>query len=63
LTRFVAAVAALAAITVSAAGAGSPPPRARLVGQKIMTGIDGSTPGPVLLARVRAGEVGGVILF
>ncbi len=63
MTRFVAAVAALAAITVAAADAGAPPPLARLVGQKIMTGIDGSTPGPVLLARVRAGEVGGVILF
>jgi beta-N-acetylhexosaminidase len=28
-----------------------------------MTGIDGALPSPALLARVRAGQVGGVILF
>src|SRR5262245_10448697 len=39
------------------------PPVAKLVGQSILTGVDGRTPSASLLARVRAGEVGGVILF
>ena len=59
------ALAGAAVLTGSARPAGNAPPSsiARLVGQQIMTGIDGSTPGPGLLARIRAGEVGGVILF
>ena len=36
---------------------------AKLLGQRIMVGFDGTTPGSGLLARVRAGEVGSVILF
>jgi beta-N-acetylhexosaminidase len=56
------AVAALAATAVHAARS-STPPLSRLVGQKIMTGVDGAVPDASLLARVRAGEVGGVILF
>src|SRR4051812_3397304 len=35
----------------------------RLVGQSIMTGMNGRVPGRELLARIRAGQVGGVILF
>jgi beta-N-acetylhexosaminidase len=36
---------------------------ARVVGQSIMTGMNGRTPSAELLARIRAGQVGGVILF
>jgi beta-N-acetylhexosaminidase len=35
----------------------------RLVGQRVMSRMQGTMPGPDLLRRVRAGEVGGVILF
>jgi beta-N-acetylhexosaminidase len=35
----------------------------RAVGQSIVTGMDGRVPSKDLLARVRAGQVGGVILF
>jgi beta-N-acetylhexosaminidase len=68
-----AAAAALALAVAAHAGTSSTGTRAtgtrsdlaleRLVGQKIMTGIDGAAPGASLLGRVRAGEVGGVILF
>ncbi len=44
-----------------AAGAGVSP--ARLAGQSIMTGMTGLAPGAALLGRIRAGQVGGVILF
>ncbi len=36
---------------------------AREVGAKVMTGMDGTYPSQALLARVRRGEVGGVILM
>jgi beta-N-acetylhexosaminidase len=35
----------------------------RLVGQRLMVAMDGTTPSPSLLARIGSGEVGGVILF
>lgn len=35
----------------------------RLVGQRIMSRMEGTMPGPALRRRVRAGEVGSVILF
>jgi len=63
LRRTAVAVAALALAVAGQAASNSPPPLERLVGQKIMTGIDGTAPDARLLARVRAGEVGGVILF
>ena len=47
--------------SIGAAGTNIPP--VRLVGQSIMTGITGPTPGAALLGRIRAGQVGGVILF
>jgi len=56
------AAVALAAACVSDAGAGQPD-LARLVGQTIMTGFTGTSPSAELLARIRRGEVGGVILF
>ena len=62
---------ALAAIVVTAglvAGAAAAPavtsPRlARLVGARLVVGIDGTTASPSLLQRIRRGQVGGVILM
>jgi beta-N-acetylhexosaminidase len=61
-------LSALAAVSVLAcavpAAATTPAPTAaQLVGQTIMSGVNGRTPSAALLARIRAGEVGGVILF
>src|SRR3954462_4727355 len=39
------------------------PPLSRAVGRKIVTGMDGTFPSRSLRARVRRGQVGGVILF
>src|SRR5206468_12955283 len=47
----------------------SPSPRpvaptlAQLVGQKLVERMSGLTPSAVLLSRIRAGQIGGVILF
>src|SRR3712207_2547987 len=38
-------------------------PIEREIGQKIMSRMDGTAPGAALLRRVRAGRIGGVILF
>lgn len=38
-------------------------PLGRLIGQTIVVRIPGRSPAPSLLARIRAGEVGGVVLF
>src|SRR6187200_3074135 len=62
---------ALAAIVVTAGlVAGAPrapavtsPPLARLVGARLVVGIDGTTASPSLVARIRRGQVGGVILM
>jgi beta-N-acetylhexosaminidase len=60
----------LAVVAAGAAFAGGAPtsrparaPLARLVGQTIMSAMAGTTPSPSLLARIRRGEVGGIILF
>jgi beta-N-acetylhexosaminidase len=34
-----------------------------MIGQKLMVRMSGTTPSPGLLARIRAGQIGGVILF
>jgi len=39
------------------------PTLAQLIGQKLVVRMDGTTPSPSLLARARAGQIGGVILF
>jgi beta-N-acetylhexosaminidase len=39
------------------------PTLAQLVGQKLMVAMSGTTPSADLLARIKAGQVGGVILF
>ena len=41
----------------------APLPLTRAVGRKIMTAMDGTFPSRSLRARVRRGQVGGVILF
>ncbi len=65
-----AAIATVTAITTGPAGpfpaqvaAASRPSDSRLVGQKLIVAMEGTTASPRLLARIRAGEVGGVILF
>jgi len=46
-----------------AAPAAAPVPLRRLVGQMVIAGMDGTAPSEDLLNRIRAGELGGVILF
>jgi beta-N-acetylhexosaminidase len=59
----------LAILVAATAGAAAASPRpetsalARLAGQTIMTGVAGRTPSASLLDRIRAGQVGGVIIF
>lgn len=48
---------------VSAGAATTPLGIERLVGQRLVVAMEGTTPSRTLLARVRAGQVGGVILF
>ena len=46
-----------------AAAPASSPSIARLIGQKLVVRMDGTTPSADLLGRIQRGEVGGVILF
>ncbi len=73
----VSAVIVAAAIAGLLAGAGASEPSktegpapslgrlslGRLVGQTLMGGMDGTTPSANLLARIRSGQLGGVIIF
>jgi beta-N-acetylhexosaminidase len=45
------------------ASAASTPSLAKLIGQKLIVRMQGTTPSASLLARARAGQIGGVILF
>jgi len=45
------------------AGSSASPSVEQLLGQRLIVGMQGTAPSAGLLARVRAGEVGGVILF
>jgi len=56
-------LACVTAGVLTASGGASAPPLTRLIGQSIMTGIDGQVPDSSVLARIRAGQIGGVILF
>ena len=58
-----AALAALAALAPAAGSPSSTPSLDRLVGQTVMSAVVGTTPSSSLLARVRRGELGGIILF
>ncbi len=55
--------AVLAVAGSSPVAAASAPSLAQLVGQKLVVAMAGTSASPGLLARIRAGEVGGVILF
>jgi beta-N-acetylhexosaminidase len=39
------------------------PTRAQMVGQRLMVSMEGTRPDSALLTRIRAGQVGGIILF
>ncbi|HYW29224.1 MAG TPA: glycoside hydrolase family 3 N-terminal domain-containing protein [Gaiellales bacterium] len=58
-------VATGAAVASPHAGAApaAAPTRAQLVGQRLMVSMQGTQPDAALLARVQAGQVGGIILF
>ena len=58
-----AAVAACGASVAALAPAATPEPLERLIGARLVVGMDGTSPTPALLARIRRGEVGGVILM
>ena len=69
-TAWVAAVRIASPQPTGAAAPTSGPPAiplpssdARLLGQRIMVGLDGPAASPALLAAIRAGQVGSVILF
>jgi beta-N-acetylhexosaminidase len=65
--RLVGALAAATLVAVLAGSSGAAGSSglavSRLAGQSIMTGMTGLKPGAALLARIRAGQVGAVILF
>ena len=67
MTRRVAlaAIVVTAALVAGAAAASgvTSPPLARLVGARLVVGVDGTTASASLLARIRRGQVGGVILM
>lgn len=63
-------VSAVAALALLGAGprahgqqSATAPTLSQLVGQRLVIGFSGTTANPALLARIRAGQVGGVILF
>jgi beta-N-acetylhexosaminidase len=56
-------VLALAAAAAASAPAAAPDPLERLVGVKLVVGMQGTSPSPTLLERIRRGRVGGVILM
>jgi beta-N-acetylhexosaminidase len=55
--------AALACMVAAPAAHAAPPTRAELIGQRLVVAITGTRANPQILARIRAGRVGGVILF
>lgn len=60
----VTAVAVLASTAAAASAPGaSSPTLEQLVGARLVVGMDGTSPTPALLRRIRLGQVGGVILM
>jgi len=60
----VATVLAAAAVAVAPAPSAVPAPTTReLVGQRLVVALEGEHPSQAILARIRRGEIGGVILF
>ena len=62
-TATVVAVASPAGATLDPAAVPVTPSFAHLIGQKLVVRMEGTTPSAALLARIRLGEVGGVILL
>ena len=58
-----AAATAAATTTTTTTATTATPTLAHLIGQKLVVRMDGTTPSASLLARIRRGEVGGIILF
>ena len=68
MSRLALTAAALAGVLcvagpTAAAHAATPPTTAEMVGQRMVVALSGTTAKAPLLARIRAGQVGGVILF
>jgi beta-N-acetylhexosaminidase len=63
LAATAAAVALLGPCIVSGAALAATPTKAQMVGQRMIVAFSGTTAKAPLLARIRAGQVGGVILF
>jgi beta-N-acetylhexosaminidase len=56
-------VVACAVAATAHAGSRSTPTLGRLVGQHLLVRMQGSTPSPSFLRRIRTGQLGGVVLF
>jgi beta-N-acetylhexosaminidase len=56
-------VLALATVGTPAGSSTAATPLATLVGARLVVGMEGTTPSPALLERIRRGRVGGVILM
>jgi beta-N-acetylhexosaminidase len=63
LTGTAASIAALLGALVLPASVWATPTTAQMVGQRMVVAFSGTTAKAPLLARIRAGEIGGVILF
>jgi beta-N-acetylhexosaminidase len=57
------ALAAFLAFLAHLASAPAPPPLSHLIGEKLVVRVDGRRPDAEIRARIRRGEVGGVILY
>ena len=57
------ALLVLVAVLAGAAPAASGPTTQQLVGQLLLVRMQGATPSPAFLERIRRGQVGGVVLF
>jgi beta-N-acetylhexosaminidase len=58
-----AALLALLGVAAGVGGAATSPSIGEMVGQLLLVRMQGQTPSPSFLARVRRGEIGGVVLF
>src|SRR6478609_2649933 len=66
MTRAVTAALVVLALAAGAGSTGSSKaatPLETLVGARLVVGMEGTTPSPALLDRIRRGRVGGVILM
>lgn len=63
VSLFLAAVAGATAATAHAGPRSAAPTLGQLVGQHLLVRMQGSTPSPSFLRRIRTGQIGGVVLF